>query len=95
MSGFVCPKCREITLIFNSGGGAKIAKDMQVPYLGSIPMDCKIAEACDSGRAFIHYYSDSPTAEIMRNSIQPIVELDGEKNTGGLIHENCDSFGGG
>ena len=53
MSGFVCPKCGEVTQILRSGGGRRIAEDMGVPFLGSIPMDPKIAEACDSGRAFI------------------------------------------
>ena len=49
---------------------------MNVPFLGSIPMDPKIAEACDSGRAFVHHYATTPTAEIMRNIINPIAALD-------------------
>jgi hypothetical protein len=69
MSGFVCPRCGEVTPVFRSGGGRRIAEDMRVPFLGSIPMDPKIAEACDEGRAYIIGYADSPTAVIMRDIV--------------------------
>ena len=69
MSGFVCPRCGEVTPVFRSGGGRRIAEDMGVPFLGSIPMDPKIAEACDEGRAYIASYTDSPTAVIMRDIV--------------------------
>jgi Mrp family chromosome partitioning ATPase len=77
MSGFVCPKCGEVTQIFRSGGGKNIADSMAVPFLGSIPTDPQIAEACDEGRVFIHKYSTSATAGIMREIIKPILEMDG------------------
>jgi Mrp family chromosome partitioning ATPase/NifU-like protein involved in Fe-S cluster formation len=77
MSGFVCPKCGEVTHILRSGGGRRIAEDMGVPFLGSIPMDPKIAEACDSGRAFVHHDATTPMAEVMRSIINPIAALDG------------------
>jgi len=73
MNGFVCPKCGEITRILSAGGGRRIAEDMEVPFLGSIPMDPRIAEACDSGQQFIQYYAATPTAEIMRRIIEPLV----------------------
>jgi Mrp family chromosome partitioning ATPase/predicted Fe-Mo cluster-binding NifX family protein len=76
MSGFACPKCAEVTQILPSGGGKRIAEDMGVPFLGSIPMDPQIAEAGDSGRAFVHHYAATPTAEIMWNLIGPIIALD-------------------
>jgi Mrp family chromosome partitioning ATPase len=69
MSGFVCPRCGEVTPVFRSGGGRRIAEDMGVPFLGSIPMDPKIAESCDEGRAHIASYTDSPTAVIMRDIV--------------------------
>ncbi|MBN1828871.1 MAG: P-loop NTPase [Deltaproteobacteria bacterium] len=78
MSGFVCPKCGEITQILPSGGGRQIAEDMGVLFLGAIPMDPKIAEACDNGLAFIQR-SASPTADIMRSIIKVIADLDGSK----------------
>jgi Mrp family chromosome partitioning ATPase/predicted Fe-Mo cluster-binding NifX family protein len=76
MSGFACPKCGEVTQILPAGGGKRIAEDMSVPFLGSIPMDPKIAEACDNGQVFVQHYAVSPTAIIMREIIQPIMALD-------------------
>jgi Mrp family chromosome partitioning ATPase/predicted Fe-Mo cluster-binding NifX family protein len=76
MSGFACPHCGEVTPIFRTGGGKQIAADMDVPFLGSIPIDPVIAEACDAGRAFIHHYAASPTAAVMREIIGPLMALD-------------------
>ena len=86
MSGFACPKCGEITQILRSGGGRSIAADMGVRFLGAIPMDPKIAEACDSGLAFVSHYAATTTAQIMQAIIQPVVELGGndpEQKTAG------------
>jgi Mrp family chromosome partitioning ATPase len=75
MSGFACPKCGEVTHIFRSGGGRHIASDMQVPFLGAIPIDSTIAEACDSGQAFVQRYAASATAAVMREIVRPIAAL--------------------
>ncbi len=75
MSGFVCPKCGEVTQILRSGGGRRMAEDMGVRFLGAIPMDPSIAEACDNGQAFVRQYASSPTAVIMQEIIHPIIEL--------------------
>lgn len=80
MSGFVCPKCGEVTQILPSGGGRAIATSMQVPFLGAIPMDPKVAMAADSGLAFMHHYADSPTASVMKEIVTPIAALD-QNNT--------------
>jgi Mrp family chromosome partitioning ATPase/predicted Fe-Mo cluster-binding NifX family protein len=76
MSGFACPKCGEITQILPSGGGRKIAESMHIPFLGAIPMDPNIAASGDNGQPFVHHYADSPTAEIMRGIIAPLLALD-------------------
>ncbi|RPH93771.1 chromosome partitioning protein ParA, partial [candidate division KSB1 bacterium] len=72
----VCPKCGDVTQILPSGGGKRIAEDMGVPFLGSIPMDPKIAESGDSGRAYVHNNATTPTAEVMRNIIGLITAMD-------------------
>jgi ATP-binding protein involved in chromosome partitioning len=83
MSGFACPRCGEVTQIFPAGAGKRISRDMHVPFLGSIPMDPKIAESGDSGRAYILRYSGSPTAAIMREIVKPIEALERETSTEG------------
>ncbi len=76
MSGFVCPKCGEVTSVLRSGGGKQIADDMDTSFLGSIPLDPQISASCDSGQAFIHHYPNSPAAAVMRNIVDVIAELD-------------------
>jgi len=70
MSGFVCPKCGELTDLFCAGGGTKTAEDMKVPFLGKIPLDPQVAQACDNGKVFISEFSKSPTADCMSEIIQ-------------------------
>jgi ATP-binding protein involved in chromosome partitioning len=76
MSGFVCPKCGEKTDVFKSGGGEIMASQMQVPFLGRIPIDPQIVQACDSGRPFVYHYSQTQTAKAFENISRPILELD-------------------
>jgi predicted Fe-Mo cluster-binding NifX family protein/predicted RNA-binding Zn-ribbon protein involved in translation (DUF1610 family) len=84
MSGFACPQCGEVTPILRSGGGRRMAEDMHVPFLGSLPIDPQIAESCDNGQVFVRHYAASPTAAILREIIKPIAALDrgneGEEN---------------
>jgi len=49
MSGFVCPNCGAKIDIFQSGGGMRIAEELKIPFLGSIPIDQKICEDADKG----------------------------------------------
>jgi Mrp family chromosome partitioning ATPase len=79
MSGFACPKCGEVTQVFCSGAGREIARDMLVPFLGSIPIDPKVAEACDNGQAFVHHYASTPTAKALLAIVRPLLALDDKK----------------
>ena len=69
MSGFTCPKCGEVSPIFLSGGGKAIAEEMKVPFLGAIPIDLKIGDACDQGLIYAQHKSDSPIAIILKELI--------------------------
>ena len=75
MSGFVCPKCGQRTNIFKLGGGENMAKEMGVPFLGRIPIDPQIVQACDSGKPFVYHYNQSQTAKAFEKILNPIFEL--------------------
>jgi len=79
MSGFACPKCGEITQILPAGGGKQIATDMNVPYLGAIPMDPAIAQSGDSGKVFVSHFPETPTGKIMQDIIHRITYPDKTK----------------
>ncbi len=72
MSGFICPNCGTKIDIFQSGGGKKIAEELNVPFLGSIPIDQRICEDSDNGKPFILEHKDSPAAEAFREIVDKI-----------------------
>lgn len=49
MSFYVCPKCGHRDEIFKHGGGERTAKKLNVPFLGAIPIDPKVAVGGDAG----------------------------------------------
>jgi ATP-binding protein involved in chromosome partitioning len=46
MSGFVCPNCGAEVDIFMRGGGERIALEMGLDFLGRIPLDRRLCDAC-------------------------------------------------
>jgi ATP-binding protein involved in chromosome partitioning len=62
MSYFVCPGCQKASDIFGSGGGAKLAESMSVPFLGSVPIYQPIREGGDSGVPLMIGDATSPAA---------------------------------
>ncbi|KAK9381696.1 P-loop containing nucleoside triphosphate hydrolase protein [Kockiozyma suomiensis] len=80
MSGFVCPNCKGESFIFapTTGGGKALAKEMGIPFLGSVPLDPRIGQACDYGVSFLEEYSDSPTSKAILDIISQVREMIGE-----------------
>jgi ATP-binding protein involved in chromosome partitioning len=79
MSGFVCPNCGTSVDIFKTGGGERLASEMDVPFLGRIPIDPKIVEHSDSGKPFLQYTSESETSRAFATVMKPLLKLDKEK----------------
>ena len=72
MSGFVCPDCGAKVNIFRVGGGRKMAEDLSVPYLGSIPIDPNICIGSDNGVPFVAGNITSPTTEAFAEIVRKI-----------------------
>ena len=53
MSGMVCPYCGKEIPIFKKGGGERAAREMGVPFLGSVPFDPRVVEDADAGVPFV------------------------------------------
>ncbi|KAF2467959.1 P-loop containing nucleoside triphosphate hydrolase protein [Lindgomyces ingoldianus] len=49
MAGFVCPNCSECTNVFSKGGGEVMARDFEVPFLGSVPIDPAFVQLIEEG----------------------------------------------
>jgi ATP-binding protein involved in chromosome partitioning len=72
MSGFVCPECGKRVDIFKTGGGEKIARELNTPFLGKIPIDPEICSDSDSGKPFIMNHPDSPSSKAFMEIVKKI-----------------------
>jgi len=72
MSGFVCPKCGAEVNIFKTGGGRKIAEELDVPFLGGIPIDPEICVDSDEGKPFIVGHPESPASKAFMDIVKKI-----------------------
>lgn len=75
MSGFVCPNCGTKVDIFQSGGGMRIAEELSIPFLGSIPIDQKICEDADKGKPFIVERAHSSASKAFMEIVQKIEQF--------------------
>ena len=53
MSGLTCPHCGKEIQLFKTGGGEKSARELDVPFLGRMPLDPLIADSGDRGTPFV------------------------------------------
>lgn len=72
MCGFVCPNCSECSYIFESGGGEALAEKANVPLLGSLPIDPRIAQLSYGGQSALKGLPDSPTAKVLANIVNTL-----------------------
>jgi ATP-binding protein involved in chromosome partitioning len=63
MSHFVCPSCSHEADIFGRGGGQKMAEDMNVAFIGRIPIYQPIREGSDNGMPLVLSEPNSPAAK--------------------------------
>jgi Mrp family chromosome partitioning ATPase/predicted Fe-Mo cluster-binding NifX family protein len=73
MSGLICPHCGQQVDLFKVGGGEKLAAEMDVPFLGRIPLDPRIVASGDSGKPFVESVADSPAARAFAAAVEPIL----------------------
>ena len=63
MSTMSCPHCDKDIDVFKKGGGQKLAEELVLPYLGSIPLDGEIVANSDSGQPVVLSRPDSVAAK--------------------------------
>jgi len=73
MSGLICPHCGEKIDLFKTGGGEALSKEMNVPFLGRIPIDPQIVTSGDSGTPFVQRFAQSEAARAFGDMIQSIL----------------------
>jgi ATP-binding protein involved in chromosome partitioning len=70
MSHFVCPSCHHESDIFGRGGGERAAKEMQIPFLGRIPIYEPIRVGGDTGVPLVLSDPQSPAAEAFHRTAE-------------------------
>jgi len=66
MSWFECPHCGKPTPIFGTGGGKRLADELELPLLGEIPLDPRIHEGGDRGTPIVVAQPDAAAARALR-----------------------------
>ena len=81
MSGFVCPACGQRADIFKSGGGQTMAVEMNVPFLGRIPIEPRLVDAGDSGTPYLERFADTETARALETAVEAILKTTERKES--------------
>ena len=87
MSAFRCPDCGSKHAIFGEGGGEAFAADVDMLFLGSVPLDPAVRERADEGEPIV-LDDESETAEAFREFVRATA------NNQGIVHRrrHADGF---
>ncbi|KAL4199997.1 hypothetical protein AMTRI_Chr03g54170 [Amborella trichopoda] len=84
MSCFKCPHCGEKSYIFGQGGGRHTADEMDMKFLGEVPLDVEIRRTSDEGTPIVFSSPHCGVAEAYKNIANQIVsrleELEKERS---------------
>jgi ATP-binding protein involved in chromosome partitioning len=75
MSAFHCPDCGNEHAIFGEGGGRALADEVEMPFLGEIPLDPSIREGGDAGEPMI--LDDGETSAALREFAREAADMQG------------------
>lgn len=63
MSYYACSGCGQESDLFGRGGGERVAEELDVPFLGGIPLHAPIRVGGDTGAPIVGAEPDSPAAQ--------------------------------
>jgi ATP-binding protein involved in chromosome partitioning len=72
LQGFYCGNCHSVRPMLPHADLGALARDFEVPILGRVPFDSRLAEACDNGRSFVREYPDAPVAKLINETAQAL-----------------------
>lgn len=75
MSTFRCPDCGGEHAIFGEGGGRAFADEVNMPFLGEIPLDTRIREGGDEGKPLV--LEDGETSGRLREFVRQTADMQG------------------
>jgi ATP-binding protein involved in chromosome partitioning len=72
--------------VFGAGGGQALADAMEVPLLGTVPLDTALREAGDRGEPLVWSDPEAPAARAIRDLAQTVLATERERGVG-IIRE--------
>ncbi len=82
MSSYTC-ECGDTVYLFGKDKGRQLARMMEIPFLGSIPIDPLFSEAADTGVPVVNLHPNSLTAQAFGKIAETI--------SGGLPHKEVEA----
>ena len=80
MSYLTCPHCHERVDVFSTGGGKRTAKEMDVPFLGELPLDPEVRAGGDSGRPIaLQVGKGEVYVQLAKDTLARIAQVGGPK----------------
>lgn len=77
MSGFVCPKCGEVSKVFGPEGVAREARDKGLEVLADVPLDGRVCADADRGAPTVVAEPESERAKAFVEMAKKIGEMVG------------------
>ena len=74
MSGFVCPHCAECTDLFSSGGGKQLALDLNLNFMGSVPIDPNLSSLMEKSE-FVRVFKTSALFPLINEMVKTTLIL--------------------
>ncbi len=74
MSYFIAPDTGKKYDIFGTGGGERISKELNAPFIGGIPIDPRIRKGGDNGVPVVYDIPDSDEAKIITRISRNLAE---------------------
>ena len=66
MSYYICPHCNSRDHIFGEGGARRAAAELEIPFLGEVPLDLAIRQQSDAGSPIVVAQPNSESAKTLR-----------------------------
>jgi len=74
MSYYVCRKCNHRHEIFGHGGGAALARSLNVPFLGELPLVRELREGGDNARPIVAANPAHPVSAVFKSIAAKVIE---------------------
>lgn len=75
MSGFSCSKCGHRTDMFQTGGGDKLARQTNTPFLGKVPLSTLVSLSTNEGVPFVYKYPDIDASKVVVDAADLIDDI--------------------